>query len=143
MTLAFNTRHPHVYPNNRWIASLSDGTTVFEDITPGMKTAWMRLKEYVAANDLHITNLRLEYAGQQARLIPYKDEAGNPQLLGYWQAKKQKRFITSGVSIEKTWRGIGYLSGNKICITWITEEGGFVPEVRDYDPKKEGVILNG
>jgi hypothetical protein len=107
-----------------------------------MPTAWNRLKQYVKQNELQITNLRLEFAGQQAKLLPYRDENGDPQLKGYWQVKKMRKFVFQGGQIERIWRGIGYLTGNKLCITWITQDGKIVPEIRDYDASKEGVIFN-
>jgi len=142
MTLAFNSKHPYVYPDNCWIASLSDGTTVFEDITPRSTTAWVRLKKYVNDNNLHVTQLRLQYAGNNATCLPYRDENGDPQLLGYWQARKMGKLVIGGAVIERNARGVGYVSGSQICIAWITDSGEILTEMRDYDPTKEGVILN-
>ena len=142
MTLAFNTKHPHVRTGDRWVASLSDGTTVFEDITPGDRTAWRRLSDYVKTQNLLVTMLRLEYGGKRIELIPYKDAEGNPQIRGYWQARKMMKFVSGGLTIELQARGIGYVSGDNICITWVAQDGQVRAEVRAFDPTKEGAILN-
>lgn len=142
MTLAFNSKHPHVREGDRWIASLSDGTTVFEDITPGDRTAWRRLADYVNTQKLHVTKLRMEYGGQQIDLVPYRDAEGNPQIRGYWQARKMMKFVSGGIIVELQARGIGYVSGNNICITWVSEHGQVRAEVRQFDPTKQGAILN-
>ena len=47
-----------------WIAKLSNGETVYQDDErPGLfeNSAWIRLKEYVYANKLHIDNLTIRF----------------------------------------------------------------------------------
>ena len=134
MTLAFNTRHPHVHRDNRWIASLSDGKTVFEDHTPGEPAAWKRLKNYVRANSLQITNLRLEVYGQAVTLISIKDGAE-----GYWHVNSMAAL--AGIN-ESYARGVGYIKDGDIHIVWIKDNGQAVPEVRPMNPTDIGLILN-
>ena len=55
-------------PAERWIASLSNGETIFENYLEGMDPAWVRLSNYVKDNDLSITNLRLEIGGTTVKL---------------------------------------------------------------------------
>jgi len=55
-------------PNERWVASLSNGETIHEDETPGVRPAWERLSEYVKDNDLSITGLRLFIANTEVKL---------------------------------------------------------------------------
>lgn len=53
----------------RWIATLSDGTTAVEhsgeyQVVPGQRKPWVRLCEFAADNDLHLTSLRLNFRGR-------------------------------------------------------------------------------
>jgi len=148
MTLAFSSKHPFV-PNlkkdskaSRWIASLSDGTTVFEDTTPNERSAWLRLRDYVEANDLKVTNLRLEAYGRRVILIPYKDDEGRPQVNGYWHSKQMSTLLTDGGILENQCRGVGILKGREIWITWVDEFGNTRQESRPYKPGDKAVIIN-
>jgi len=134
MTLAFNTKHPHVRPNNRWIASLSDGSTVFEDFTPGETAAWKRLRTYIRNNSLQITNLRLEVYGQATTMKPAKSGVD-----GYWHCNKM-----ASLNGAKEWshRGVGYVEGDKVYITWIRDDGQVYGEIRDFNDDDIGLILN-
>jgi len=64
---------------NRWIASLSNGETIFEDSRP-INPTWERLAEYVEQYDLSITQLRVQIAGLTMKLPKGQD--------GYIQKKK-------------------------------------------------------
>jgi len=141
MTLAFNSRHPHVTRGNRWIASLSDGTTVFEDITPKQKSAWRRLKDYIQENDLQITNLRLEAYGKFITLLKYKSDHGEVQIDGYWQSSKIGAFL-GGVSGEINWRGIGFIKDEQVNIIWVDDSGNITSELRDFHEDDPAAILN-
>ena len=141
MTLSFNSKGSYVSKTERWIASLSNGSTVFEDKTPELPSAWSRLKDYISRNKLTITNLRLEAYGKQITLVPFRDENGLPQINGYWQSSKIGSILPIGV--ETLWRGIGYLKENIINITWIRQDGVISQEVRVFDSNQElGVIIN-
>lgn len=123
MTLAFSSKHPHVQ-QNRWIASLSDGSTVFEDKTPGLKSAWIRLSDYLRSNNLAITNLRLECYGQRITLIPAREG-----IDGYWQSSKICSML-NGPVVEFYWRGVGYIKDGMIHITWVGQDGSITQETR-------------
>lgn len=141
--LAFNAKHPYV-PDNRWIVSLSDGSTIFEDLTPGAESAWSRLKKYVQYNHLILTNLRLEHNGRLYNLAPYRDDNNLPQILGYWQASKITAFLNAGIS-ETIYRGIGYIHAkdpDKINISWIDPAGNIISETRLLNKNDMGVIWN-
>lgn len=131
MTLAFSSRHPYVPPasQGRWIASLSDGSTVFQDNTPGEKSAWRRLKDYVELHSFKITNVRLEAYGRLVHTIPYLDEEKRPQLNGYWQVERLGSFLNTNMP-NIHWRGIGYIKCKTIHITWVNQEGGVSMETR-------------
>lgn len=141
MTLAFNSRHPYVDKRSRWIASLSDGTTVFEDRTPGEPSAWKRLGEYIKTNELKITNLRLEVFGRFVKLVSYKDDTGRVQLDGYWQSSKMAAFF-GGAEGELRWRGIGFVKKDEVQIVWVDHNGVISQETRKYTPEDPAVILN-
>lgn len=57
----------------RWIATLSDGSTIVENtedwsIKPGEPLPWVRLCHFTADNNLHLTSLRLNYKGRTIHL---------------------------------------------------------------------------
>lgn len=148
MTLAFSSKHPFV-PNpkedpnaTRWIASLSDGTTVFEDITPHEKSAWRRLRDYVRIHDLKITNLRLEAYGRRVLLVPYTDDFGTPQINGYWHSKRIEAILIDQGVFERQDCGVGYLKAHEIVITWISQDGTIRQESRPYKSDDQAVIVN-
>lgn len=91
-------------PKDRWIASLSNGETIFEDDTKGQLPAWVRLASYVKENKLAITNLRLQVSGQEISL-PSKQE-------GYIQKKRMQS--TGGFSILS--KCIGYCQGGQSMV---------------------------
>jgi hypothetical protein len=134
MMLSFNSKDPYVQAD-RWIASLSDGSTVFEDKIPGRKSAWFRLADYLKDKNLSITNLRLEAYNQRITLVSSKNGAD-----GYWQASKIATLL-NGPPTEFCWRGIGYIQNNQVHITWIGQDGSITHEVRSSE-NDVGVIFN-
>jgi hypothetical protein len=52
-------------PESRWVASLSNGETIYENNRKDLLPAWERLGEYCRDHDLWVTNLRLQIAGHQ------------------------------------------------------------------------------
>ncbi len=147
MKLAFNSKseyvpNPHKDPSQtRWIASLSDGSTVFEDLVPGESSAWVRLGEYVKHHKLKITNLRLEAYGRNLVLLPYKDAEGNPQINGYWHSKGMSALLYNGV-VEFKKCGIGFIKGKQVIISWVHEDGHVSQQVRDYEKDNRANIIN-
>jgi len=148
MTLAFNSKHPHVpkpsqdHTASRWIASLSDGSTVFEDTTPNERSAWLRLIDYVRAQKLKVTNLRLEAYNRNVVLVPYKDNEGRSQVNGYWHSKQLTALLHEGGVIQSGCHGIGILKGLEIWITWVHEDGTTRQEIRPYKKGDKAVIVN-
>jgi len=146
MELSFSSKDRYV-PNpkeggSRWIASLSDGTTVFEDVTPGVRSAWLRLSDYVQKHNLKVTNLRLESAGRQVVLVPYRDANGEPQLNGYWHSKKIQALLGVPGDTQFQEVGIGYLKAKDIVITWVGQNGSIKQEIREYKKDDPAVIVN-
>lgn len=135
MTLAFSTADPNV-ARNRWIASLNDGTTVFQTVgKPGELSAWLQLKEYVGLKNLSISNLRLEAYGQTVVLPSHQ--------LAYWQASRITTFVSESTYLEENAQGIGYLYGNTIHIKWISDSGRLTSEDREFNRDKELAIIYG
>lgn len=86
-------------PKERWIASLSNGETIHEDLRPDEEPAWKRLGDYCREEGLSVTNLRAVIAGTIVKLPADMD--------GYIQ-KKQAWGLSSGVSGKRL--GIGYVT---------------------------------
>jgi len=106
----------------RWIASLSNGETVFEDHKPGERSAWDRLGAYVRANCLAITRLRLQVDNLEVPL-PAKS-------IGYIQKKK---FISMG-SHSQLQYCIGHVEkSGKALLHYVSEDRSSYTEIVD-DP---------
>ena len=148
MSLAFSSKSPFV-PNpkddptaTRWIASLSDGSTVFEDLTPHQRSAWRRLSEYVKIHNFKITNLRLEAYGHRIHLLPYRGPDGQLQVNGYWHSKRIEALLSDLGLHESMDCGIGCVKGDEIIITWVSQDGTIRQEVRPYRADDQAVIIN-
>jgi hypothetical protein len=122
--LCFSAKNPYVL-QDRWIASLSDGTTIFEDKTPGIESAWRRLGRYLLDEDLRITSLRLEAYGKSVHIGYLFDGT----IDGYWQANKIASSLNGPVQ-DLYWKGAGYISGGQIYIVWIRQDGLIESETR-------------
>lgn len=135
---------PHV-PKERWVASLSNGETIHEDETPGLRPAWKRLAEYVEDNDLSITKLRLFIANTEVKL-PTGQE-------GYIQKKVA---WTLGGVIGGTRKCIGYAQGGLCRICEVDTTAGsrttrgpdpgepytiYRKDIRDAKRKTKGEVL--
>lgn len=147
LQLAFSSKAPFV-PDpkkdelaTRWIASLSDGSTVFEDIIPYERSAWNRLRDYCNFHSLKLTNLRLEAYNRRIILVPYFGDDHIPQLNGYWYSKRQNALF--GVySAQWIDIGIGFIKGKQIIITWVSPDGSVKQELRDYRFGDLATIIN-
>lgn len=95
-------------PKERWVASLSNGETIYEDVTPGEKPAWERLARYVEDNELSITALRLHIANTEVKL-PSGQE-------GYLQKKV-------------AWTLGGVVGGTRKCIGYVQKGLALIYEV--------------
>lgn len=96
-------------PRNRWIASLSNGETIFEDARP-LNPAWERLERYCDENNLSITGLRAQVDGLEVKM-PKNQE-------GYIQKKKM---WTTGATSGKV-LCIGYCQGGLALIDELGED---------------------
>jgi hypothetical protein len=98
-------------PPCRWIASLSDGSTVFENFVPEVRLAWMRLKSYLSNKDISITRLRLQ-CGMTIHNIPRAD--------AYFIFKKIHRGI---INLELTGIGVVDTATSSAQIFWFDSAG--------------------
>jgi hypothetical protein len=125
--LAFKASDPFV-PKDRWIATLSSGHTVFQDVIPNQISAWRRLQKVVKLNGWHITNLRLQAYGHNIAMPPCHE------VSGYWQASRISKLVNFPEIID---RGIGYIQDNILHITWISSDGTLTQELRTYDSEND------
>lgn len=109
MNLYLSKKADEWVPANRWIVSLSNGETVFEDIRR-MNPTWERLQEYCVLNGLSITGLRAQVDGLEAKM-PKGQE-------GYIQ--KKKMWATGGTSGKCLC--IGYTQGGLALIDELGED---------------------
>lgn len=130
MNLAFSASDAYV-PANRWIASLSDGRTVFQDVTPHVTSAWRRLQQFVNQEGVTLTGLRLQAFGQDVTMLPWH------KVDGYWQVSRQQAAVGSEKNIQVLSRGVGYIKDGMIYITWITQDGVVEHEQRTHDTTKD------
>lgn len=124
-------------PPCRWIASLSDGTTVFENYIPQIRLAWMRLKAYLAETGIEITRLRLQ-CGDQLHNIP-------PGADAYFILKQIHRGV-----VNKDLTGIGLWFEDPIepgqsrnaSVIWFDLAGNMVGrDERDMDKDHDALIF--
>lgn len=133
MNFAFNSDAKNI-PENYWIASLSDGRTVFETQNDsGQISSWLALKEFVEEHDLKITSLRL-YAYGDFVSLPSHQEA-------YWQASRVTTIVSPTGVYSTMERGIGYLKGDNIEIVWRSEYYATTSETRKFNPETELAII--
>ena len=87
-------------PINRWVVSLSNGETIFEDSRKHIPPTWERLSEYVKANKLAITKMRVQLGNLEVG-IPANQK-------GYVQKKKM---MSTGSWTKKQWI-VGHVGEN-------------------------------
>lgn len=130
MSLATKASDPFV-PEHHWIATLSDGRTIYENRIPGEISGWRKLQKLVENSDIRITSLRLQAYGSLINMP-------KPEIVsGYWQVSRITKSVSPSGTIEKTQRGIGYIRDDVIDITWVDADGNVDREARTYDLKKD------
>lgn len=125
MSIVLSRKVDEFVPKERWVASLSNGETVYDDIRP-IEPAWKRLGDYCKVNDLHVTCLRMFVAGAEIKLPSGKD--------GYFQKKIAWGFST-GLSGRKLC--IGYLE-NGLTLTHAVDSSGDSRTIRPGDKNYTG-----
>lgn len=96
-------------PKIRFVASLSDGRTVFQDNRPGKQHAWARLAEWLKVNpDISLTCARLQ----------------GPKGIDLKMPKNQKGYFFGNKNTaiwggpQHKYVGIGYFDGQKVNVMW-------------------------
>jgi len=115
-------------PKTRWVASLSNGETIFEDYRSDEEPAWKRLALYVDENGISITGMRAQFESGLEIKLPSGQE-------GYVQ--KKKAWCTgqsSGVMLC-----VGYIQGDKSLIHEASSSGDSVSKIVD-DPGEPWTI---
>jgi hypothetical protein len=106
-TLAFELTK--TTPVIRFVASLSDGRTVIEDVRASQRTAWARLTQFIKANpQVQITCLRLQGPRGKEIVMPSNQN-------GYCFGYKHRKVHPGG---ETNFVGIGYYDGHKVLMRW-------------------------
>jgi hypothetical protein len=95
----------------RWVATLSDGTSAVEHsgeytIIPGERKPWVRLCEFAAEHDLHLTSLRLDYGGLSVQM-PCIDSFDR---FGYNENYFPARFYSLSYHLEGEFDEMGQLT---------------------------------
>lgn len=110
-------------PFRGWIASLSNGETVFETESPieGM-SSWQYLRKRCADENLHLTQIRLQLDG--LTFIGISDSEGYCQFWDY------TRDLFSGK--ETRTRGIGSVIGDDVYVLTVDIYGNIKQGVRKF-----------
>lgn len=96
-------------PDVRFLASLSDGRTVVEDVVEGERHAWIRLSRFMKENPtLSITGLKLQRPNGPEIIMPSNQE-------GYFIGKKQRKVFPGG---EAEYLGIGFYDGSVVSCSF-------------------------
>jgi hypothetical protein len=121
-------------PQIRWMASLSNGETIYEDATNhSNKSAWQRLAEYIVEQNVSITNLRLQ-RGADIIEVP-----GNQK--GYCFGRKIQTTAPPN-SITINWECVGWLDENDTChLTWARIPDFMHRKTEQRTSKKAGFFL--
>lgn len=110
-------------PKSKWIVSLSNGETIFEDCRPSLPPAWKRLGEYLKENKLAITKMRVQFP-------PYGVNLPSNQK-GYIQKKK---LSSTGAWTKKEWV-VGHVDENgSTLIHYIAEDRSSFSKYNEPDP---------
>lgn len=112
MSINDNTLSFNVYdktPPVKFVASLSDGRTVFQDDLFNVRHAWARLDDWLKSNkDIAISNLRIQGPNGIDLKMPSNQK-------GYFFGQKQ--YAVWGCE-QSNYLGVGYYDGQKISVAW-------------------------
>ena len=109
---------------NRWIASLSDGRTIFEtDPQPGGLSHWQMLLAELRGSDVKMTQLRLQVNG--ITLI------GARNADGYLQCTEIRVILDTGETTSI--RGLGSIFGGSVLMNWVDDDHNVWQDVRPVE----------
>jgi len=96
-------------PDIRFLASLSDGRTVVEDVVEGERHAWIRLSRFLKENPtISVTGLKLQRPNGPEIIMPSNQQ-------GYFLGKKQRKVFPGG---EAEYLGIGFYDGSVVSCSF-------------------------
>lgn len=111
-------------PHRGWIASLSNGETVFEtSSSKGELSPWQSLLQRCQNGTVKINQLRLQRGGITV--------TGVPGANGYFQAYELK--ISNNAKRQVLYQGIGSVAKDHVFITWVNDQGDVFQDVRSLD----------
>jgi hypothetical protein len=110
-----------VQSSGRWIASLSNGETIFEEpVQPGALSPWQALLQRCRDEQLSITRLRLQMVGVTVTALA--------NASGFVQCSEMHRDLQT--KVERHRRGIGSVIGDVVVINWIDDSRNVWQDVR-------------
>lgn len=112
-----------------WIASLSTGETVFEPDGMAGNEGWKELLQRFKAEDVRLTQLRLQRGGMTVVAIPGAD--------GFFQGYEYRN---TSRGTRKQVQGIGSIVGQQVFITWLDDDGNCWQDVREVGAVWGGVV---
>lgn len=98
-------------PKERWVASLSNGETIYEDRRPHLEPAWERLGKYCRENNLWLTNLRLHIRDTEIKMPAGMD--------GYIQ--KKVAWVTPSIGGVRLC--VGYVNDGMVLLQEVCSTG--------------------
>ena len=118
-----------------WVANLSNGETVFEgELVPGERTPWGKLIERCMEEDLFVTQIQLQIAGQTWIGLSGAD--------GYcWFRDVRIEGFVSGSVNDQRHAGIGSVIGNSVYCTIINSQNEAKQETRPLASMQAHCIL--
>lgn len=121
--------HPSQQPFRGWIASLSNGQTIWETPPkPGEKTAWQALLDRLTKENLKMTALRVQRGGITLHALPTK------MCDGYYHAYELRETMFRGGTEHR--QACGSIIGNQVFILWIDDGGNVWQDVRPLSTEK-------
>lgn len=123
MTMTHNT------PFRGWIATLSNGNTVFEEpAVPGEPSSWQQFLHALKGSGVSITMLRLQRGGKTVHALPPK------RCEGYFQAYEFLKSMFRDTEDHR--QGIGSIIGNQVYIAWLDDSGNIWIDIRPLEEVK-------
>lgn len=117
-------------PQSRWVVSLSNGETIFEDARKNVPPAWDRLSRYVKRHKLAITKMRVQLGHLEVGVPANKK--------GYVQKKKM---MSTGSWTKKQWV-VGHVGDNDDALLhYIAEDRSSTSKI-EPDPGEPWTIYD-
>lgn len=121
--------YPSQKPFRGWIASLSNGETVWETPpVPGEKTAWQALLDRLTNENLKMTGLRVQRGGVTLHALPTK------MCDGYYHAYELREIMWRGGTEHR--QACGSVIGDKVFIFWIDDGGNVWQDIRPLSTER-------